>query len=256
MSRDAASCRVLPGERASLGQGVAAHLLPGQEIAAEPRTRMRTGRYVAFASVLVALTAAAPAHGVLDAGVAGAQVALRSTVSTAGRSTGCADRRRTAPCGVPAPRGAARRRRRRPPHPRAHGQARAADFGRRLIRRGMVGWDVSVLQFRLSRRGAPFAGSTGSSARTRSGRSGAFRTAAPRCGRARRPGDPPRPSRQGADAASSKPYGPVAREPAKVERMLGRWARHYGVSPSLVRAVAWMESGFQWNVRSSARAWG
>ena len=39
---------------------------------------MRTGRYVAFASVLVALIAAAPAHGVLDAGVAGAQVALRS----------------------------------------------------------------------------------------------------------------------------------------------------------------------------------
>ena len=39
---------------------------------------MRTGRYVAFASVVVALTAAAPAHGVLDAGVAGAQVALRS----------------------------------------------------------------------------------------------------------------------------------------------------------------------------------
>jgi soluble lytic murein transglycosylase-like protein len=38
--------------------------------------------------------------------------------------------------------------------------------------------------------------------------------------------------------------------------MLGRWARHYGVSPSLVRAVAWMESGFQWNVRSSAGAWG
>lgn len=38
--------------------------------------------------------------------------------------------------------------------------------------------------------------------------------------------------------------------------MLGRWARHYGVSPSLVHAVAWMESGFQWNVRSSAGAWG
>ena len=47
------------------------------------------------------------------------------------------------------------------------------------------------------------------------------------------------------------------REPRpRCERMLGRWARHYGVSPSLVRAVAWMESGFHWNVRSSAGAWG
>ena len=39
---------------------------------------MRTGRYVAFASVLVALTAAAPAQGALDPDVVGAQVALRS----------------------------------------------------------------------------------------------------------------------------------------------------------------------------------
>jgi soluble lytic murein transglycosylase-like protein len=38
--------------------------------------------------------------------------------------------------------------------------------------------------------------------------------------------------------------------------MLGHWARYYGVSPRLVRAIAWMESGFQWNVTSSAGAWG
>ncbi len=38
--------------------------------------------------------------------------------------------------------------------------------------------------------------------------------------------------------------------------MLGYWARHYGVSPKLVRAVAWMESGFHWNVTSSTGAWG
>jgi soluble lytic murein transglycosylase-like protein len=38
--------------------------------------------------------------------------------------------------------------------------------------------------------------------------------------------------------------------------MLGRWARHYGVSPSLARAVGWIESGFQWDVRSHAGAWG
>ena len=39
---------------------------------------MRTGRYVAFASVLVALVAAAPAPAVLAPHIAGVQVALRA----------------------------------------------------------------------------------------------------------------------------------------------------------------------------------
>ena len=39
---------------------------------------MRTGRYVAFASVLAALVAAAPAQAVLAPPIAGAQVALRA----------------------------------------------------------------------------------------------------------------------------------------------------------------------------------
>lgn len=38
--------------------------------------------------------------------------------------------------------------------------------------------------------------------------------------------------------------------------MLGYWARYYGVSPSLVRALAWMESGFHWNAVSATGAWG
>ena len=38
--------------------------------------------------------------------------------------------------------------------------------------------------------------------------------------------------------------------------MLGYWARRYGVSAPLVRAVAWMESGFHWNVTSATGAWG
>ena len=33
-------------------------------------------------------------------------------------------------------------------------------YGRRILRRGMVGWDVSVLQFLLARRGFPLGGST------------------------------------------------------------------------------------------------
>ena len=41
-----------------------------------------------------------------------------------------------------------------------------------------------------------------------------------------------------------------------VQHSLKRWARYYGVSLRLVRALAWMESGFRWNAKSSAGAWG
>jgi N-acetylmuramoyl-L-alanine amidase len=37
---------------------------------------------------------------------------------------------------------------------------------------------------------------------------------------------------------------------------IDRWSAYYGVSPSLVRAVAWQESGFQPDVTSKAGAWG
>jgi peptidoglycan hydrolase-like protein with peptidoglycan-binding domain len=219
---------------------------------------MRTGRYVAFASVLVALTAAAPAHGVLDAGVAGAQVALRSHGLYRGPIDGV-----RGPQTNRAVRAFQRRERLRVdgvvgPRTRAHmGRLGRPDFGRRLIRRGMVGWDVSVLQFRLSRRGARVRGidgifgpnTLGAVRRFQSSRGlaadGLVGPATRRALRAKAPAQ-----------RSSKPRGPRGASPAKVERMLGRWARHYGVSPSLVRAVAWMESGFQWNVRSSAGAWG
>ena len=41
-----------------------------------------------------------------------------------------------------------------------------------------------------------------------------------------------------------------------VKASLDRWARHYGVDASLVRAVAWMESGYQNHVVSTAGAFG
>ena len=219
---------------------------------------MRTGRYVAFASVVVALAAAAPAHGVLDAGVAGAQVALRSHGLYRGpidgvrgpqtnRAVRAFQRREGLRVdGVVGPRTRARM-----------GRLGRPDFGRRVIRRGMVGWDVSVLQFKLSRRGAGVRGidgifgpnTLGAVRRFQSSRGlAADGLVGPATERALRTKAPA--------TRSSKPRGPSGASPAKVERMLGRWARHYGVSPSLVRAVAWMESGFQWNVRSSAGAWG
>jgi len=38
--------------------------------------------------------------------------------------------------------------------------------------------------------------------------------------------------------------------------MLDSWAAHYGVDRRLVRAVAWMESGFQTDLTSLVGAWG
>ena len=44
--------------------------------------------------------------------------------------------------------------------------------------------------------------------------------------------------------------------PTDVRALLDKWARTYGVDPSLVKALAWMESGFQTNLTSSVGAWG
>src|SRR5439155_24927397 len=43
---------------------------------------------------------------------------------------------------------------------------------------------------------------------------------------------------------------------ASVRESLGRWAAHYGVGPRLVRALAWMESGYNNSVVSSVGAQG
>jgi peptidoglycan hydrolase-like protein with peptidoglycan-binding domain len=44
--------------------------------------------------------------------------------------------------------------------------------------------------------------------------------------------------------------------PEDVRALLDKWARYYGVDPALVKALAWMESGFQTNLTSSVGAWG
>jgi peptidoglycan hydrolase-like protein with peptidoglycan-binding domain len=43
---------------------------------------------------------------------------------------------------------------------------------------------------------------------------------------------------------------------ASIRDALGVWSARYGVDPSLARALSWMESGFQADVRSSVGAWG
>jgi hypothetical protein len=219
---------------------------------------MRTARYVAFASVLVALIAVAPAQGVLAPNVAGAQVALRWHGYYDGPIDGVHGRqtRRAVRAfqrshglhvdGIVGPRTRARM-----------GRLGHPLFGRRLIKHGMVGWDVSVLQFLLRRRGLSVYGIDG--------RFGPNTLAAVRRFQARRDltvdglvGATTRHAlRTKARGSPNAQHGhPRGASPEKVHRMLGRWARHYSVRPSLARAVGWIESGFQWNVKSSAGAWG
>jgi peptidoglycan hydrolase-like protein with peptidoglycan-binding domain len=44
--------------------------------------------------------------------------------------------------------------------------------------------------------------------------------------------------------------------PTDVRGLLNKWAATYGVDARLVRALAWMESGYQTNLTSSVGAWG
>jgi peptidoglycan hydrolase-like protein with peptidoglycan-binding domain len=49
---------------------------------------------------------------------------------------------------------------------------------------------------------------------------------------------------------------PAGCSPSSVRALIDRWAGRYGVDPALVRALAWMESGYQTNLTSPAGAWG
>lgn len=60
---------------------------------------------------------------------------------------------------------------------------------------------------------------------------------------------------KGARLSSPAVTGPAAPRDA-IRDAINRWARFYGVDPALARALAWMESGFQQDVVSSAGALG
>jgi soluble lytic murein transglycosylase-like protein len=44
--------------------------------------------------------------------------------------------------------------------------------------------------------------------------------------------------------------------PDRVRGLIDHWATHYGVDKALMRAIGWMESGYNTNLESSAGAWG
>jgi hypothetical protein len=212
------------------------------------------GRLVAFGAALLAgLTLVTAAHA-RNPQIAGLQVALRAhglyngpIDAIAGPKTvrGTKAFQRRAGIFVDGRAGLATR--------RALGRLGMPVFGRRTLRRGAFGWDVSVLQFMLARHGqlVPVYGyfdrATERALRRyqRSRRLAADGIAGPMTISAlRHPGHSVRPVRR------------APAPPSDVRALLGDWARIYGVDPSLVRALAWMESGFHPGLVSSAGARG
>jgi peptidoglycan hydrolase-like protein with peptidoglycan-binding domain len=129
-------------------------------------------------------------------------------------------------------------------------------FGQRhLIVLGKAGWDVSVLEFFLKRRGF-WPGSVDGHFTNRT------RHAVMRYQRARHllvDGlvGPKTLATFGVRPVVSQPtHSTVRRTGHGVRARLTYWARYYGISPSLVKALAWQESGFQQHVRSSVGAHG
>jgi peptidoglycan hydrolase-like protein with peptidoglycan-binding domain len=139
---------------------------------------------------------------------------------------------------------------------RAFGPLGRPLFGHRTLRRGLFGWDVSVLQFLLARRGALVPISGYFDARTeravrrfqQARRLAADGIAGERTLAAFRR-RPPQAVRPVLVSATTTPA-------TRVRSLLGYWAGRYGVDVTLVRALAWMESGFQTNLTSAAGAWG
>jgi hypothetical protein len=137
---------------------------------------------------------------------------------------------------------------------RALGPLGAPVFGRRTLHRGLFGWDVSVLQFMLARRGqlVPVYGyfdrrtESALERYQRARRLAADGVAGPHTISALSRGS------QGVRPARVAVHTP----PADVRTMLTNWAIAYRLDPALVRALAWMESGFQPGLVSNAGARG
>jgi hypothetical protein len=217
---------------------------------------MRSRKLVARLAVLAALALPAQAQAITNPQIPGLQVALKAKGFYAGPIDGIAGpltargvRRFQRSAGLvvdgvagPLTRGKL-------------GRLGRPLFGdRHLITRGAVGWDVSVLEFFLRSRGF------------RPGRiDGHFtrRTthAVRRYQRARQlvvDGivGPQTLRALGVTTISRRAPERVRGHRRGVRASLEFWARHYGLQRELVKALAWMESGFQPHVRSSAGAWG
>jgi peptidoglycan hydrolase-like protein with peptidoglycan-binding domain len=136
---------------------------------------------------------------------------------------------------------------------RALGPLGGPSFGSRTIRRGSLGWDVSIMQFLLSQRGTevPINGYFGEKterklrAFQRSHRLVVDGIAGPKTLRRL--------------VATRHKRSLDETEDTSVQRvraLIDRWSAHYSVDGNLMRALAWMESGYQADVTSPVGAWG
>jgi hypothetical protein len=220
--------------------------------------RGRTSRRLLCLLGLVAACVwlAPPAAAGVNPQVAGLQVALRAYSLYAGPIDGISG---------PATRRGIRRFQRRvgltvdgragPATRSAFGPLGRPLFGKRTMRRGLVGLDVAVLQFLLARRGELVPISGYFDARTA--------RALRHFQRARQLADDgvagtrtlsalhPR-----AGQAAGSVLAPTTPTTSEVPALLDFWAAHYGVDRRLVHAVAWMESGYQTDLTSPVGAWG
>lgn len=207
--------------------------------------------------LLLALIAGPVAAGAVSPQVAGLQVALRAYGCYAGRidgilgpatSAGVRRFQRRAGLSVDGKAGPATR--------RAFGPLGRPLIARRTLSRGTVGWDVSVLQFLLSQAGAVVPVSGYFDAHTER----AVRRFQEARGLSADGIAGPRTFAAFVDRAPKRTPAVVTgvtRTPsARVRAMIDYWAAFYGVDRPLARALAWMESGFQTNLTSSAGAWG
>jgi peptidoglycan hydrolase-like protein with peptidoglycan-binding domain len=217
---------------------------------------MRSRRLVACLAVLAALVLPARAHAITNPQIPGLQVALKARGFYHGPIDGIAG---------PLTAQAVRQFQRRvgiavdgvagPVTRSKLGRRGRPLFGQRhLLMRGSRGWDVACLEFFLRSKGfrpgmvdGRYTGRTADAVR--------------RYQRARHLLVDGVAGRQtlrsfGVLAVSHRPAAPVHGRRTSVRASLHFWARHYRIRPSLVKALAWMESGFQPHVRSGAGAWG
>ena len=277
---------------------------------------MSSRTLISVLAAFAALGAASPAAAVTNAQIPGLQVALKARGLYSGPVDGIAG---------PATRAGVKRFQQRrglavdgiagPKTRRALGRLGRPLLGSRVLKSSRVGWDVSVLQFLLERRGVLRGRVDGRFGRRTDAAVRRFqRRGRPRRRRGGRPGDPERARRQASPLRRARPAAPPAarhvvragenltviaarygttvpaltranriRNPGlvvvghrlrvprvrsaraagaagmgsfSVRASLDRWAAQYGVDARLVKALAWMESGFQSHVVSPSGAFG
>lgn len=135
----------------------------------------------------------------------------------------------------------------------ALGRLGRPSFGRRTLQRGAVGWDVSVAQFLLT----PTEPSLTVDGYFGAGTERALERFQRTRGLAADGIAGPRTLTALLTSRSKRVSAGVARAGVGLVRgLIDHWAAHYRVDAPLVHALAWMESGYQSNLRSPVGAWG